>query len=97
MPPDGGILHASTKKNRNSVLVLALLIGNAAAGLASRLARGLALAASAVLCAFAKVLRIQSLNVLHNKILRFSIDMGIISQFEKKVNRQERFFSFFLS
>ena len=48
------------------LLGLALLICNAAAGLASRLAGGLALAASAVLCALAKVLCLNSLNVLHN-------------------------------
>jgi hypothetical protein len=45
--------------------VLALLICNSAAGLASRLARGLALAATAVLCALAKVLSIKGLNTLH--------------------------------
>ena len=44
---------------------LALLIGNAAAGLASRLAGSLALAASAVLCALAKVLGLNSLDMLH--------------------------------
>ena len=50
------------------VLVFALLICNAAAGLASRLAGGLALAATAVLCALAEVLRIQSLNMFHNRM-----------------------------
>ena len=52
------------------LLVLALLIGNATAGLACRLAGGLALAATAVLRALAKILRIQSLNMLHILILR---------------------------
>ena len=47
------------------LLVLALLICNAAAGLASRLARGLAFAATAVLRACAKITRLKSLNVLH--------------------------------
>ena len=47
------------------LLALALLICNTAAGLASRLAGGLALAATAVLCALAKVLGVQSLNVFH--------------------------------
>ena len=46
-------------------LALALLICNTAAGLASRLARGLALAAAAVLRACAKVAGLKSLNVLH--------------------------------
>ena len=48
-----------------SLLALALLISNTAAGLASRLARGLALAASTVLCALAKVLGLNSLDVFH--------------------------------
>ena len=45
---------------------LALLVCDAAAGLASGLAGSLALAASAVLSALAKVLRFNSLDVLHN-------------------------------
>ena len=44
---------------------LALLISDAAAGLASRLAGSLAFAAAAVLGAFAKVTGFQSLNVFH--------------------------------
>ena len=47
------------------LLALALLICNTAAGLASRLARGLAFAAAAVLRACAKVAGLKSLNVLH--------------------------------
>ena len=47
------------------LLALALLISNTAAGLASRLARGLALAASAVLSALAKILCFNSLDVFH--------------------------------
>ena len=43
----------------------ALLICNAATGLASRLARCLAFAATAVFSAFAKIFSIQSLNTLH--------------------------------
>ena len=46
-------------------LALALLVSNAAAGLASRLAGSLALAASAVLCALAKVSSLDSLDMLH--------------------------------
>ena len=45
---------------------LALLISDTAAGLASRLARSLALAASALLCALAKVTGLDSLDMLHN-------------------------------
>ena len=52
------------------LLVFALLVGNAAAGLASGLARGLALAAATVLCALAKVTSLDSLNMLHYKILQ---------------------------
>ena len=45
--------------------VLALLVSDAAACLASRLARGLAFAAAAVLRACAKVAGLKSLDVLH--------------------------------
>ena len=48
------------------ILVLALLVGDAAAGLASRLAGGLALAAAAVLSAVAQVASLDSLDMLHN-------------------------------
>ena len=58
------------------LLGLALLIGNAAAGLASGLAGSLALAAAAVLGAVAQVLGLQSLDVLHKEspsyLLNFS-------------------------
>ena len=47
-------------------LALALLICNTAAGLTSRLAGSLALAASAILCAFAKVLCFNGLDVFHS-------------------------------
>ena len=50
--------------------VLALLVGDAAAGLASGLARGLALAATAVLCAVAKVASFDSFDMFHRKYLR---------------------------
>ena len=66
MPPSkGGIFRE--QKLLAFLLAFALLICNAAAGLASRLAGGLALAASAVLCALAKVLGFNSLDMLHNK------------------------------
>ena len=45
--------------------VFALLVGNAAAGLAGRLAGSLALAAAAVFGALAQVTGFQSLDVLH--------------------------------
>ncbi len=48
-----------------ALLGFALLIGNAAAGLASGLARGLALTTTAVLCTLAQVTSFDSLNVFH--------------------------------
>ena len=47
------------------LFVLALLICNTTAGLASGLAGSLALAASAVLCALAEILSLDSLDMLH--------------------------------
>jgi len=52
------------------IRVFALLVCNAAAGLASGLARSLAFAAAAVLCAFAQVTGFQSLDMFHDNILR---------------------------
>ena len=52
------------------LLALALLISNTAAGLASRLTRGLALAAAAVLSAVAEVTSLNSLDVFHNFTFR---------------------------
>ena len=46
--------------------VFALLVSDAAAGLASRLARGLALATTAVLCALAKVASLDGFDMLHD-------------------------------
>ena len=62
-PISGGIFQKSFILL--AFLALALLVSNTAAGLACRLAGSLALAASAVLCALAKVLSLNSLNVLH--------------------------------
>ena len=74
--------------------VLALLVGNAAAGLASGLAGGLALAATTVLCALAEILRIQSLNMLHNKKSSdLEIDTFIIARLREKVNAPRAFFA----
>ena len=47
-------------------LLLALLVGNTAAGLAGRLAGSLALAATAVLGAFTQIAGLDGLNVLHD-------------------------------
>ena len=46
-------------------LGFALLVGNTAAGLASGLARSLALTAATVLCALAQITSFDSLNVFH--------------------------------
>ena len=61
MPPVGGIFT----KLFLLLGLLALLIGNAAAGLAGGLARSLALAAAAGLGALAEVAGLQSLDMLH--------------------------------
>ena len=50
--------------------VFALLVGNAAAGLASGLARGLAFAATAVLGAFAKIASFNGFDMLHDSYLQ---------------------------
>ena len=57
---------------QSQLLVLALLIRNAAAGLAGGLAGSLALAAAAVLGAVAQILGLQSLDVLHKDTLLFA-------------------------
>ena len=54
------------------LVVFALLVCDTAAGLASGLTRGLAFAATAVLCALAKILGVQSLDVLHIEILQIN-------------------------
>ena len=56
------------------VLVLALLVGNTAGGLASRLAGGLALAAATVLDGLCNILSFDSIDSLHCIILRLLID-----------------------
>jgi hypothetical protein len=60
MPPVGGILIQDLFS-----LVLALLVCDTAAGLASGLAGSLALAATAVLCALAEIARLDSFDMLH--------------------------------
>ena len=63
MPPDSGGSFLIAV-----ILLLALLVGHAAAGLAGRLAGGLALAAAAVLGALAQIAGLDGLNMLHGKI-----------------------------
>ncbi len=60
MPPEGGILVQA-----KLLVGFALLVSNAAAGFASRLAGGLALAATAFFRAIAKIFGFQSLDVFH--------------------------------
>ena len=59
---------------KNELLVLALLICDAAAGLASGLARSLALAAAAVLCAVAQITSFNGFDMLHCDLLRNNQD-----------------------
>ena len=54
--------------------ILALLIGNAAAGLAGGLAGSLALAAATVLGALAEVAGLDGLNMLHDRITSVNND-----------------------
>ncbi len=61
MPPSGGIFQ----KKLFLVLAFALLIGDAAAGLASGLAGSLALAATTVLSACTEIFCLDSLDTLH--------------------------------
>ena len=67
MPPDSA---AFLQERLLAFRVLALLVSNAAAGLASRLAGSLAFAATAVLCAVAKVARLDGFDMLHDEILQ---------------------------
>ena len=59
---------------KSVVLILALLVCNAARGLASRLARGLALATATVLNGLCNILSLDSIDSLHFIILRLLID-----------------------
>jgi hypothetical protein len=61
MPPSGGIFQ----KKLFLVLAFALLIGDAAAGLASGLAGSLAFAATAVLGACTEIFGLDGLDTLH--------------------------------
>ena len=80
------------------VLVLALLVGNAARGLASRLARGLALAAAAVLNGLCDILGFDGLDSGHDKILRLDnllIYLMILPQKIPRVNSFVHFIALF--
>ena len=70
MPPE----WAAFSKGHQELLlgVFALLVSDAAAGLASGLARSLAFAAAAVLCAVAEVASLESLDMFHYSILRIN-------------------------
>ena len=81
MPPHGGIFNAPKRRKLLAFLVLALLISYAAAGLASRLAGSLALAAAAVLSAVAQILGLQSLDVLHKEVPPNCLILLIVSHF----------------
>ena len=84
----GGILF----KNKLLILVLALLVGDAAAGLAGRLAGGLALAAAAVLGALAQIAGLDGLNMLHGSFLL--VIFSILSVYHGDVEMSMRFFCF---
>ena len=76
------------RNNQLFLGVLALLVSDTAAGLASRLARGLAFAATAVLCAFAKVTSFDGLDMFHNrKPPSNKFTPYIIAHFFAKVNK----------
>jgi hypothetical protein len=92
MPPNRR--HFSERKL--FLCVLALLVSNTAAGFASRLARGLAFAATAVLCAFAKVASFDSLDMFHNRKPPSSkFTPYIIAHFFAKVNIKRDIFNDF--
>ena len=88
MPPVGGIFTRRTYLF--SVLVFALLISDAAAGLASGLARSLAFAATAILCAFAEITSLNGFDMFHNIDLHIIINRYIISPSALKVNSRRK-------
>lgn len=65
MPPDVGGTVRLLNPKLFFFLLLAGLIGNAAAGLASGLARSLAFAAAAILGTFAKITGLDGVYMLH--------------------------------
>ena len=83
------------------LLALAGLVGNAAAGLASRLAGSLALTAAAVLSAVAQVASFNGNDMLHGKYLHkidrynFNTDLQISQSLEEKYSTGSCCFSLF--
>jgi hypothetical protein len=75
MPPG-----QAAKSDRLLFSIFALLVGHAAAGLASRLTGSLALTAAAVLCTFAQIAGFESLDSFHDSFLPF-IDILPASQY----------------
>ena len=71
-------------------LVLALLIGDTAAGLAGRLAGSLALAAAAVLCALAQIAGLNGLDMLHDSNLHRNLPVNVITN-RKQSQQGQRF------
>ena len=67
-----------TQPLRKLLLILALLICNAARGLASGLAGGLTLAAATVINGLGNILSFNSLDSLHNSISHIVLISGII-------------------
>jgi hypothetical protein len=85
MPPSGGIFKCGLLFF--SLAVLALLIRNAAACLASGLAGGLALTAATVYGTVTKIACFDSFDMQHNWILQsYSIFVHIISAYSDFVN-----------
>lgn len=68
------------------ILILALLVGHAAAGLAGRLAGGLAFAAAAVPCALTEVAGLDGLDSFHGFISILSGLINICSGVSAKAN-----------
>ena len=81
MPPAGGIFIVSKLLALLALLgALALLVRDTAAGLASRLAGSLALAAATLLCALAQVAGLNGLDMLHDGITSIKNTVCIIAQ-----------------
>jgi len=69
-------LKVQASANKKLVLVLALLVGNATAGLASGLARSLAFAAATVVQACSQITGFQSLDMVHGSVTPFLLLTG---------------------
>ena len=85
MPPKlGGISYVQ--------LLLALLIGDTAAGLASRLAGSLALTAATILCALAQIAGLNGLDMLHDSNLHRNFPSNVTTnQRQSQHNRIKGF------